>query len=434
MEVRSITIGGFKNIEKTKVEIKKITALVSLNNYGKTNFLMGVDFGLDYLKRGEFERKRMMGLPRYIPLNPILDNDPFFFEIELHEPKLKEYQFVRYGFSFKWKRDDDSGQRLVDEWLDLRESESTKYTGYLKRGEGKYRKSKTTNAFRNINLSDYQLALDNLSSVDDLDYLEALRVIREFSFKTCSLLDMEKSYKQTLLEFDSEDLMTQADNDIPKSLYHLEKNEPKQFELFKESVLTLFDDISDFHVVKTDLNLDKYMINTYSLSKQTGDSNESVPFKLKSEIYKIFVVSKYINQPIEITMLSAGTKRLFWILATIFISGSSSNLIAIEELETSIHPNLLKKTLEIIYEYLGESKLIITSHSPYLIQYLNLENIYVALPNSEGRATFRNILKGKVRSVINGARDNGLSVGEYLFELMGNNSKSIFNLKFLIEC
>lgn len=44
MEVKNITIGGFKNLAKTKIELNKITALVSPNNYGKSNFLLAINF------------------------------------------------------------------------------------------------------------------------------------------------------------------------------------------------------------------------------------------------------------------------------------------------------------------------------------------------------------------------------------------------------
>ncbi|MGI6467398.1 MAG: AAA family ATPase [Sphaerochaetaceae bacterium] len=411
MEVKSITIGGFRNLERTKIEVKAITALVSLNNYGKTNFLKGIEFAVAFITKGEFEREKMMGLIHSIPLNPSLSNEPFVFEIEFHEPKLKEYQFIRYGFSFKWKRNGDSGQRLVDEWLDLRESESTKYTSYLKREELKYRKSKSTTAFRNIILNEYQLALDNLSSIDDLDYLEVIKLIKRFSL-SC----MENSY--------------QENNSVnSKMFYDLKKSDPNKFDLFREAILTIFDDVVDIDVVKTEFEPKSYKFYSSVVSDW---KEQSVPFKLDNESYKIFLINKNINQPIEFNMLSKGSRRLFSILATIFINSSANHLIVVEELASNIHPSLIKRVLQIIYENIGEGKLIFTTYNPYLIQYLKLENIYIGLPNNQGKATFKNILKSKERTLINSAKDNGLSVGEYLFDLMGNNSKTTFVLKSLM--
>ena len=435
MKVKTITIGGFKNLEKTQVSFDKITALVSPNNYGKSNFLIGIDFALNFIRGGERDRKKMMAMIQVVPLTPALENEPFYFEMELHDPKLSTYQFIRYGFSFKWIRDDKSGQKIINEWIDLRETESTKYTSYLKRAEGKYRKGKTTNAFRKINLNNFQLALDILSSIEDIEYLAALNVIKHFSFRTCTQLDMDKPYQQASFEFIDEESSFPDSEDLYKMLYSLKENNPYQFDLFKEAIISLFDDIVDFEITKTKIEPYKHKVKVFSVSdseSETESEQSDLPFRLKSETFNIFVWSKYINQPIDITMLSAGTKRLIWILAILFTSKSAVQLIAIEELETSIHPNLLKKTLEIIFEYLEESKLIITSHSPYLIQYLNLDSIYIGMPNKDGVATFKKIAKGRMNSLINSANDNDLSVGEYLFDLMNINSTSISVLKSFI--
>lgn len=435
MEVKNITIGGFKNLAKTKIDLNKITALVSPNNYGKSNFLIAINFAINFIKGGERDRKRMMAMIQAIPLTPSLENEPFYFEIELHDPSLKTYQFIRYGFSFKWIRDDKTGQKIIDEWLDMRENESTKYTGYLKRAESKYRKGKSTNAFRKINLNNFQLALDILSSVEDIEYLEALNALKMFSFKSCSLLDMDKPYTQFPYEFRDEEFSLQNEEDLHKMLYNLKERDSERFNLFKEAITSLFDDIIDIEVTKTKIEPQNHRLQVFSVGENKnkyGHSDETIPFRLKSETYKIFVLSKYINQPIEITMLSSGTKRLIWILAILFTSKSSIQLISIEELETSIHPNLLKKTLGIIYEYLDESKLIITSHSPFLIQYLDINCIYIGLPSINGVATFKNITKGRVKTLINSANDNDLSVGEYLFDLMSNNLKSKEILKYFV--
>jgi len=136
------------------------------------------------------------------------------------------------------------------------------------------------------------------------------------------------------------------------------------------------------------------------------------------------VKSKHINQPMDITMLSAGTKRLFWIMTTLFTSNSETQLIGIEELETSIHPRLLKQTLELLNENLGNTTLLITSHSPYLVQYLRLENIYIGVPDETGLASFQRIRKNRTKSLINTTQNLGLSIGEYLFDLMSGDSKS----------
>ena len=146
MKINSITVGGFKNLNTTKLELDNICAIISPNNYGKSNLLEAIDFGFDFIHESRKGRKSMMGWVRGIPLCLALENSEYRFEIEFEDEELGEYKYVRYGFSFKWHRDDEKGDCITDEWIETRENTSVRYTSYLKRKEGKYRKSKSTTA------------------------------------------------------------------------------------------------------------------------------------------------------------------------------------------------------------------------------------------------------------------------------------------------
>lgn len=62
MRILSITVGGFRNIEKTTFELGGIVGLVSANNYGKTNVLDAISFAIDFMQASLRERSNMMGL------------------------------------------------------------------------------------------------------------------------------------------------------------------------------------------------------------------------------------------------------------------------------------------------------------------------------------------------------------------------------------
>lgn len=49
MKLKSITVGGFKNIARTKLLLDRVIAVVSPNNYGKSNLLEAIDFGTDFI-------------------------------------------------------------------------------------------------------------------------------------------------------------------------------------------------------------------------------------------------------------------------------------------------------------------------------------------------------------------------------------------------
>ena len=132
--------------------------------------------------------------------------------------------------------------------------------------------------------------------------------------------------------------------------------------------------------------------------------------------------------------MSTGTKRIFWLLTNIFIASCNNvSCIGIEELETSIHPKMLKDLLNIVSEALENTCLVISSHSPYLVQYLKPKQIYVGTMQEPGVAQFRRIAPTKEKKLLNAARSYGLSVGEYLFELMSGESSSFRTLQNYLE-
>lgn len=438
MRVVSLTIGGFRNIKKSRVTLRHITALVSLNNYGKSNFLEGIAFALEFLHSGEADRSKLMRNQGDVPLNFALIDEPFFFEIEVHEPTLAAYQFIRYGFSFVWYRDDAARQVISDEWLDMRPTQSVKYTRYLKRHEGRYRKGKDTNAFRNLSLGRFQLSLDVLSSFEDLDYHQAVEAIKGFAFATYPPFDSEDQvFNRGYRNVSPKSLGTSFVRKLSSLLNDLKYANPERWELFRESIFVLFPEIIALEVIKATFDVDYDEFLEYSNARRGGELSYTMektpPYTLRNDIYRIVVVSRTMNQPIDISLLSSGTQRVFWILALLFSSDRNTHVIGIEELEANIHPRLLKQMLEILYENLGDTALIITSHSPYLVQYLPLEGIHLGLPNENGVAEFSGVAATKIRALVKSARNNGMSVAEYVFDLMSSDTRTMDILRRFVK-
>ena len=63
-----------------------------------------------------------------------------------------------------------------------------------------------------------------------------------------------------------------------------------------------------------------------------------------------------------------------------------------------------------------KTKIITSSHSPYLIQYLDTNKIKIGIPNNEGLAIFKEIKKSKFNKVIKIAEEEGISVGDLIFD------------------
>ena len=202
MKIKTITVGNYKNIGPTTLELGQIVALVSINNYGKSNLLEAIDFGFDYISASPKGRRQMMSYVKSIPLSRSLAGSNYSFQIEFDEPELGEYRFVRYGFEFTWRNDKGTGARIVDETLEIRSNESTRYTSYLKRGKGAYRASKAKTGFRKLELADNVLAIDIISSVERAEIAKVVTFIKELKYRICDSLEVDNSFSVSPIEID----------------------------------------------------------------------------------------------------------------------------------------------------------------------------------------------------------------------------------------
>ncbi len=443
MIVKSVTVGGFKNIKKTRIDLNKIVVLASLNNYGKSNLLEAISFGFDFIAASNKLRRAMMSWPKGIPLTPDLAYENYMLEVEIDEPGLGQYRYIRYGFSFSWLNHDDTGQKITDEWLETRKSESVRYSSFIKRTEGRYRKGYSTQAYRKVILDNAQLAIDVLSSVDTIEISDVIRAVQKMKFQVCSSLDLQDRFIPPPFEFvdgyeDSK--IDLDDDDIPRALFLMRRDFPEKYLLFKEAVFNLFPEFTDILIQVYELKSEEiervrvFVATSGSNEQRAADANEfPVPLKIREELYRLSVKSAYLNQPINASLMSAGTKRIIWILANIFTSSCGGvSFLGIEELETSIHPKLLKKLLEILTDIDESISVIVSSHSPYIIQYLKPTQIYLGL-SDKGNASFKRISASKSKALGIASQNLGVSTGEYLFELMAGNADSTSILSQYLE-
>lgn len=443
MILKSLTVGGFKNLNLTHINFNHNTvAVISPNNYGKSNLLESLQFATDFINASSKQRVNMMAWTNAIPLTPMLAKEPFRFQMEFEDNSQNEYRFVRYGFSFSWYRDDKTGQRILDETLEMRPNESVRYTSYLKRSSSQYRRGKGTTAYRNISLNDMILAIDILPSIEDLEYKETIQAIHSFEYRVCDTLDVKDQFQFTPFRIADEDdkHIRFDDEDIPRALFQLKEMFPNRYLHFEDAIHTLFPEFSNINIIAHELNASRNQV-THFYAKKAGEENnleqqvdDEIPFHLKDKVYRITIKSEYLNQPVNLETMSTGTKRIFWLLTNIFVASCNNvSCIGVEELETSIHPKMLKSLLEIVSDALENTKVIVSSHSPYLVQYLKPEQLYVGTSINAGTAQFYQISISKVKKLLAAARSYDLTVGEYLFELMSGGEESLKTLQNYLE-
>ncbi len=411
MKVTSVFVSGFRNVDSTKIRLNGIVGLVSTNNYGKSNLLAAIDFGFDFISAGQKLRQYMMKSVDNIPLVPRLQDSPFIFQIEFDDGQEGPYRFVRYSFSFDWNKDDGTGSRIISEKLECHSKPTGIYSVYLDRKVNKYRASHDTRSKRKIYPEDTQLALDVLSALDDVELSSVVRKIKSLSFNLSADIDVQNRFIPEYFEMKNS---FWGHEDLAAELYELRSQSPEKYAVFEEGVYSLFPEFKQISV--------ELYKNSFKGQIQL-DTQKELPFKIKDDIIRLMVNSSHLNQVIDMDRMSAGTKRTVWLLAKAILASKEKGgyLLAIEEIETGIHPRLIKELLEQINDNLGDSSLLVTSHSPYLIQYLKPDHIYVGLPNDDGVAQFKNLIPERFKEFLNSSRTRNMGFGEYLYSLMSGS-------------
>jgi predicted ATPase len=96
----------------------------------------------------------------------------------------------------------------------------------------------------------------------------------------------------------------------------------------------------------------------------------------KPSLTYIRIKEKYLKTSIPVWNMSDGTIRLLGYLATIY-SPVMPPLICIEEPENYVHPRLLELIVDLIKTASQKTQVFVTTHSPYLIDFLKPEDLFI---------------------------------------------------------
>ena len=418
MDIQSIKIDGFKNISKVKLDFEHITALVSLNNFGKSNVIRGIDFGINFIKASSKEKSYMMSNPSYIPINKEMLGRNYFFEIHFLSNINNQIRSIIYGFEFKWKSSNDSQPYIISEFLKIKTNNiSQKYKQLIKRvnQEVYYTSSQTGRCNTKLNIGDNELAINKLESFDSLYYLNIVSLINNIKIYIEDNLDAKFFFQpETIImkELDNEIINI---NNLPRIIYYLKENNQDKYNLLKDVFIQLFPSIEDLFVEKIYLN-----------RFEKENFPDEIPFVFADYVYSLYVKDKNLARTINFTTMSDGAKRVFMILTKIIVSDIGKiSLVVIEEPENSIHPALFQSYIRIINQLLNESKIIITSHSPYIINYLEPKWINIGINKTPGIAEFFTLKKLCQKQLEKDASSFSMNMGDYLFSLLADEESNI---------
>ena len=431
MKLTSVRIGGFRNVDEAFLTVgEDITSLVSVNSYGKSNLMNAIDFAVDFIKGTSEKKRQMMSTAYGMPFNKKLGFKNFTVEFVFSDILFDKPVIVNYGFSYSWfknNKETSVGRKIVKEWLTIKNNEKHQKPVrlILREGDRKlYKSSETGRCSSVLKVEDDALIINKLLAKDDLYYKEIVEKLNDIKIYVERDFDASMFFhKSPLIPRVSDGIGLDGMVNVPRVAYKLKEEHPDKYELLIDSFMQLFPNISKVDV--KEVNLGK--IHDLKIP-------DEVPYIISDKVYSMFVVDKNLNQPLNFEGMSDGAKRVFLILTyTVLANINNYHMIALEEPENSIHPSLLQSYLSVLTQLAGDCWILVASHSPYIMQYVNTKDIYIGKPNEYGIANFSKIAPKKINSLLNDSYCSNESVGNYIFELLSGGEDDLDVLLSYLE-
>ena len=424
LEIKKIEIHGFRNISSVKVSLGAITALVAVNGYGKSNLVDAIDFAFDFIHAPNQTKPLMMCAKNCIPILKKTAARDFCFEILMGVNSAGIEYDVKYAFSFAWGTD-KSPAEIKSEHLDIKLNETGKqYKAYINRDEKRavIRPSEKARCSKSIAIDENSLVINKLLAIDDLFYADIISQVNNMQFFVERHLDATASFMpDPFIVKGFKELELQGINSIPRAIYYLKKEYQDKYEILIDAFEQLFPNIKSVEVREIKLNQSEH-----------PKMSDKVPFVYTDSIFAMTIIDDRLMQPVGFEHLSDGTKRVFLMLTYAIIADIKGlSVIAIEEPENSIHPSLFQNYIDVLSQLVNNCKIIFTSHSPYIIQYLDPSCIYVGLSTDGGDVDFRRIAPSKTKKLLKDSMESNNSVGDYIFNLISDSDSNEYLMEYV---
>lgn len=392
MIIDSFIIEGISNIGHLRLDVREMNALIAPNGYGKSNALSAISFGLMFLNTNE-ETRRQMLRSHYLPINVSMQEKKFHFEIYGRIERDDRTEMVQYGYECQWAEGTVPGY-VLSEWLKIKAEDEQRYRQMMNRQDGYYCMivpSATGRCNKPYATTPQQPVLPAIAS-GGLFLSDLAKEICDIRIPNLNTLDNPESY-----------FSVEGGDGIPmlggmtlcEYIYQMKETDADSFSILSDGIRQLIPGIVSF------------------------EPDEITLSDGRSKVYDIRVQEEHNSLPTSIRLLSSGSKRIIF-LFTLCMAARKQNIpmIMVEEPENSVHPRLMEDLLLILQAYASNTKILMTSHSPYLMRYMQPDQMYFGLPMNDGLAHFKKVNPSKLKYLYKYAGDMELTFGEFMFDFM----------------
>lgn len=407
--LKSISIQHFRSVENANIDLDEVTVFVGANGSGKSNLVDALRFLRDAvtngLDRAFSDRHGVESVRQWSPTRPFqLSLEVIFSEVDY---------WASYGLSI------DTGRGafiITREDLDIRERKAGVLPGDDDSTERVYKTRIIAHR-------------DKTSSVKSAVWSRLL----DRTQKSCSDLSDTKSFQE------HDDLRAENANDRLDLADEILLNQRSQWRFF--SLRRRLSDFQAYSIFPNTLRVPQEPSNEVFLSSE-GRNFASVFKRLRRQragveaISQITEAMKLILPNLErisiqslggflvpqfhmlessgkrhifnVAQMSDGTLRVLGLLTALYQEPKPA-IIALEEPEQTVNPGVLTVIADSIKEVSRRSQIIITTHSPELLDEFSPEQVR-AVENENGKSIVRAVSSAQISLV----RDRLFSLGELL--------------------
>lgn len=412
--ITRLYVDGYKNLIDCSAELHDLTVLVGPNNSGKSNFLevfsfiQGVLYGSEELKKSIFSEARTprgvsaCHLDKYV-CRPIL----FSISIEATVPTGARKQ-INYDISIQcsssdYKSSDNNPSGIIREELNIKEISKTGRPVLLFKREAESLKVRSQKGnFKAHGIDKYASCLNSIVSlypdrlVLDRDCTDAIIILHTILSSVQPFL-VSPEILRHLLGNDAGNPFGQFDRvpafDLLSEVSKIYKND-LLYKQFKDALCQI-------------LELDDVKFEVQPISEEIRRGKKDMPKE-----FSFFTLKMPGQLYSDISSFSDGTLVVTAILVMLLSPERKGPLICIEEPENCLHPRALKTLMSFIKQTSKGMQVLISTHSPYLLNFISPEDIIVVSPNKNGETHFAKI--ENIKEIKRRLRRNYLSFGDLL--------------------
>lgn len=374
MKITSIKVKGYKNLLDCTYNMTNFNVLIGANNSGKSNlleifsFLDDIISGSDDVKENIFSGNSARGKIAS-DYTSFLQDSNISLELEFQDDIAEEcFKYIYYLEIKTFEVFKKTNGYIINEFLKYK---NIKKTGSMitifERNDTTVKVLKSGRISKIDNTQSLLTLINKISDIKESLEDEAQRGISDVFViaKTPVIYSSANEIRDTF-SFDKRDSKSVIKNgriatiDIANQIEQILNSDDKQY--FQEMISDILKLSIKFNII------------------EISSTSPAIKYITVKYINDDGSLSDYEN---NINQLSDGTLIVLNIL-TCLVSNKYP-VLAIEELENCIHPKLLQRLIELISREFSDIQLIITTHSPVLINMVKLENVsYIVNKNYEG--------------------------------------------------